>query len=164
MQSIFNRNTADFHGAGYFLQNTGISLGHIHTGVLEQDSDQFNVVMVVHIHVCSESFAKTVGAYPIKTKIRAYCFQMLQCFTLYYREILLYRNITNFIRKNLHRIFIHTFLYFLNDSFCLFITNFLILMRGVTTSFIPYTSFLKIYHFNSLSFIHLKMIDIYKNV
>ena len=62
----------------FLRANTDVSLSHIHTGMLEQGSDQFDVVMIVHIHVCCESFAETVGTYPIEPQIRAYCFQMLQ--------------------------------------------------------------------------------------
>ena len=54
--------------------------------MLEQGSNQFDIVMIVHIHVCGESFAETVRAYPVKSQIRAYCLQMLQYCSLGYGE------------------------------------------------------------------------------
>lgn len=58
-------------GIFQFLRaNTDISLGYIDAGVMKQGSDQFDVVVIVDIDVCSESLAKAVRTYPILSKPR----------------------------------------------------------------------------------------------
>lgn len=55
----------------FLRTDTDISLGHIDTGVLEQGSDQFDIVMIVHIDIRCVAFTKAMRTYPVKTKIRA---------------------------------------------------------------------------------------------
>ena len=49
--------------SGMASGNTDISLGHIHTGMLEQGSDQFDIVMIVYVNVCGEAFRMLISAY-----------------------------------------------------------------------------------------------------
>ena len=52
-----------------FTTDTDISLGHIYTGMLEQGSDQFDIITIIHIDIRCEAFTKAMRTYPIKTKI-----------------------------------------------------------------------------------------------
>ena len=61
------------NGLFQFLRaDTYVPLCYIDTGMLEQGSDQFDVVMIIHIHVGGKAFTKAVRAYPIQAKIGAY--------------------------------------------------------------------------------------------